>query len=78
MNDRSLLLAVAGMAGFEPANIGVKVLCLTSWRHPKMYLFAFCSSIITRFLIKSIPFSIKFFFFLFLFTEKGRGAYPLS
>lgn len=23
---------VAGMAGFEPANEGVKVPCLTSWR----------------------------------------------
>ena len=25
---------MAGMAGFEPANTGVKVLCLTTWRHP--------------------------------------------
>ena len=25
---------MAGMAGFEPANDGVKVHCLTAWRHP--------------------------------------------
>ena len=23
-----------GVAGFEPANVGVKVLCLTAWRYP--------------------------------------------
>ena len=27
---------VAGMAGLEPANAGVKVPCLTTWLHPKM------------------------------------------
>ena len=25
---------MAGMAGFGPTNAGVKVLCLTAWRHP--------------------------------------------
>ena len=25
---------MAGMAGFEPTHAGVKVLCLTAWRHP--------------------------------------------
>ena len=25
---------MAGMAGFEPTTAGVKVLCLTAWRHP--------------------------------------------
>ena len=25
---------LAGMAGFGPTNAGVKVLCLTAWRHP--------------------------------------------
>ena len=25
---------LAGMAGFEPTDKGVKVLCLTPWRHP--------------------------------------------
>ena len=25
---------MAGMAGFEPANDGVKVRCLTAWLHP--------------------------------------------
>ena len=24
------------MAGFEPTNTGVKVLCLTAWRHPNI------------------------------------------
>ena len=27
-------LLLAGMAGFGPTNVGVKVLCLTAWRHP--------------------------------------------
>ena len=25
---------LAGVAGFEPTNSGVKVRCLTTWRHP--------------------------------------------
>ena len=25
---------MAGVAGLEPANAGVKVPCLTTWRHP--------------------------------------------
>ena len=33
---------LAGMAGFEPANDGIKTRCLTTWRHPNcvmvMYL----------------------------------------
>ena len=28
---------MAGMAGFEPTHVAVKVLCLTAWRHPIMY-----------------------------------------
>ena len=28
---------MAGMAGFEPANDGVKVRCLAAWLHPKIY-----------------------------------------
>ena len=27
---------MVGMAGFEPANARVKVLCLTAWRHPRI------------------------------------------
>ena len=27
---------MAGMAGFEPAHDGVKVRCLTTWRHPSI------------------------------------------
>ena len=27
---------MAGMAGFEPANVGVKGRCLTAWRHPNI------------------------------------------
>ena len=30
---------VAGMAGFEPADDGVKVRCLTPWLHPNMLIF---------------------------------------
>lgn len=29
---RSQVLLITGLAGFEPANVGVKVLCLTPWR----------------------------------------------
>ena len=29
---------VAGVAGFEPTNAAVKVLCLTAWRHPNIKL----------------------------------------
>ncbi len=37
---------LAGVAGFEPTNDGVRVRCLTAWRHPNiqflqpLYLFA--------------------------------------
>ncbi len=28
---------MAGVAGFEPTNDGVRVRCLTAWRHPNFY-----------------------------------------
>ena len=28
---------MAGVAGLEPADAGVKVPCLTTWRHPNVY-----------------------------------------
>lgn len=28
---------LAGMAGFEPADAGVKFRCLTTWRHPNIW-----------------------------------------
>ena len=28
---------MAGVAGFEPTNAAVKVLCLTAWRHPRVW-----------------------------------------
>lgn len=28
------LKTLAGMPGFEPGNGGIKILCLTTWRHP--------------------------------------------
>ena len=28
------LLFLAGVAGFEPTNAGIKIPCLTAWRHP--------------------------------------------
>ena len=27
---------MAGVLGFEPRNAGIKTLCLTTWRHPKI------------------------------------------
>ena len=27
---------LAGVAGFEPADVGVRIQCLTAWRHPKI------------------------------------------
>ena len=30
------LFLLAGIAGFEPANARVKVLCLTAWRYPNI------------------------------------------
>ena len=32
------MVSVAGVAGFEPTNDGVRVRCLTAWRHPNMKL----------------------------------------
>ena len=29
-------LKMAGVAGFEPANVGVKDRCLTAWRYPNI------------------------------------------
>ena len=29
---------LAGVAGFEPTNKGVKVLCLTAWRYPYLVI----------------------------------------
>ena len=30
---------MAGIAGFEPTHDGVKVRCLTAWRHPNIYYY---------------------------------------
>ena len=30
-------LSLARAAGFGPANIGTKILCLTAWRRPKVF-----------------------------------------
>ena len=38
-NEKSESIAfgfLAGVVGLEPTNAGVKVLCLTTWRHPKI------------------------------------------
>ena len=32
-----LLVVLAGVAGFEPTNDGIKIRCLTAWRHPYEY-----------------------------------------
>ena len=31
---QGLIFIVAGVAGFEPTNVGTKSRCLTTWRHP--------------------------------------------
>ena len=33
---RSGLPYLAGVAGFEPTNVGTKSRCLTTWRHPNI------------------------------------------
>ena len=67
-------LIMAGMAGFEPTNAGVKVPCLTAWRHPNKYPYIvsynFC------FVNREMRFS-------FLFSGKAphglcRGGQPLT
>ena len=48
---------LAGVAGFEPTNAGVKVLCLTAWRHPNIL---FIASTTVLFYHKTAPLSIAF------------------
>ena len=31
-----MLVLLAGVEGFEPSNVGVRVPCLTTWRHPNI------------------------------------------
>ena len=44
---------LAGPAGFEPANAGVKVLCLTAWRRP--YLSTRLSHVLLIYLLIYVP-----------------------
>tara|TARA_B100001250_G_scaffold378206_1_gene367868 strand:+ start:224 stop:400 length:177 start_codon:yes stop_codon:yes gene_type:complete len=37
MENKFFLKKLAGAAGFEPANAGIKSRCLTAWRRPKNY-----------------------------------------
>ncbi len=32
-------VVLAGVEGFEPSNVGVRVPCLTTWRHPNVFGF---------------------------------------
>ena len=42
---------MAGVAGFEPTNDGVRVRCLTAWRHPNNAIIIYdCSKKFKRFL----------------------------
>ena len=34
------IVSMAGVAGFEPTNDGVRVRCLTAWRHPNIGFYA--------------------------------------
>lgn len=51
---------VAGMAGFEPADDGVKVRCLTPWLHPNMLIFLWTDTKIRK------AFALR--------TEKSNGV----
>ena len=39
------LYSVAGVAGFEPTNVGTKSRCLTTWRHPNQLIRRYIYSI---------------------------------
>jgi hypothetical protein len=39
---------MAGVAGFEPTNDGIKTRCLTAWLYPKIYIVFGCLTIIRK------------------------------
>ena len=43
-------LKMAGVAGFEPTNDGVRVRCLTAWRHPNAFIYHVILSKFIRFI----------------------------
>ena len=36
LSPKALCFFLAGVAGFEPADVGVRIQGLTAWRHPKI------------------------------------------
>ena len=48
------IVSVAGVAGFEPTNDGVRVRCLTAWRHPNFYIKNQTTRLIMELLYKTI------------------------
>ena len=56
---RSVPFVLAGMAGFEPTNAGVKVPCLTAWRHPNRICGDTCIFYHNFFGLSSIPAKIS-------------------
>ena len=41
-NTKDSRLAMVGTAGFEPTSAGVKVLCLTTWLYPSIFVLLGC------------------------------------
>ena len=58
---------LAGVAGFEPTNDGVRVRCLTAWRHPNIYTAA---TAISRYIIMYNFKKHKHFLGHFVFLQK--------
>ena len=70
---------MAGVAGFEPTNDGVRVRCLTAWRHPnfKMLIyFSRYSFFLQAFFTVFLNFCM-FFQFAFFSIRKGGAKCAL-
>ena len=48
------LILLAGMGGFEPANGGVKVRCLTTWRHPNNNMIMLITDVLSTTLFRGV------------------------
>ena len=61
---------VAGVAGFEPTNVGTKSRCLTTWRHPKYISCPICKIKMLSWQAFFIS-ALRFFMFFSDFVGKG-------
>lgn len=48
------LILLTGMGGFEPTNGGVKVRCLTTWRHPNNNMIVLITYVLSITLFKDL------------------------